>query len=63
MNNFWTRIISGIFMISVVILLINQGQIGINILAIIIGLGSHYEWLKLKDKLSNSNLADRKSVV
>jgi len=57
MNNFWTRVISGIFMISVVILLINQGQIGINIMAIIIGLGSHYEWLKLKDKLSNSNLA------
>ena len=44
-------------MIAAVILLINQGQIGITILAIIIGLGSHYEWLKLKGKLSKSNLA------
>lgn len=57
MNNFWTRVITGIFMIAAVILLINQGQIGITILAIIIGLGSHYEWLKLKGKLSKSNLA------
>jgi len=57
MNNFWTRVITGIFMIAAVILLINQGQIGITILAIIIGLVSHYEWLKLKGKLSKSNLA------
>jgi len=57
MNNFWTRVISGIFMIAAVIILINLGQIGITALAIIIGLGCHYEWLKLKGKLSNTNLA------
>ena len=56
MNNFWTRVISGIFMIAAVILLINLGQIGITALAMIIGLGCHYEWLKLKGNLSKSNL-------
>lgn len=56
MNNFWTRVISGIFMIAAVILLINLGQIGITALAMIIGLGCHYEWLKLKGSLSKSNL-------
>jgi CDP-diglyceride synthetase len=53
MNNFWTRVVSGIFMITLVIFLILQGQWGITTLAIIIGIGCHFEWLKLKEKLLN----------
>lgn len=44
-------------MIAAVILLIQSGHWGITLLAAIIGIGSHYEWLKLKGKYSKSNLA------
>lgn len=57
MNNFWTRVISGIGMIALVVYLIQTGTIGITILALIIGAGSHYEWLKLKGKFNFTNLA------
>ncbi len=57
MNNFWTRVISGIFMIALVVCLILQGQWGITTLAIIIGIGCHFEWLKLKGKLTTFNLS------
>jgi len=55
MNNFWTRVISGIGMIALVVYLIGYGPIGITIMALIIGTGSHYEWLKLKGSLNPSN--------
>ncbi len=56
MNNFWTRVLSGIGMIALVIYLIQFGPLGISVLALIIGAFCHYEWLKLKGKLNSTNL-------
>ena len=56
MNNFWTRVISGICMIALVVFLINLGQTGITILAAVIGIGCHYEWLKLKNQFTVLNM-------
>ncbi len=56
MNNFWTRVISGIGMIALVVFLINNGPYGITLLTAIIGVGCHFEWLKLKGNLNAQNL-------
>lgn len=56
MNNFWTRIISGIFMIAFVVFVLFQPPWGIFLLALIIGVGSHHEWLKLKGQWSINQL-------
>lgn len=55
MNNFWTRVISGIGMIALVVYLIGNGSVGITLLALIIGTGCHYEWLKLKGAMNPLN--------